>query len=124
MPERGQRRLDQWLWFARLVKSRSLGARLCAAGAVAVNTVAVTKPNHAVRIGDLVLVPQGGFRRTLRVLGLGVRRGPAAEARELYAEEAAAVRLSDLSPQWLPLLTTRTMSARRSRRGISRTHAD
>ena len=33
-PERAKTRLDQWLWFARFVKSRSLAARLCAAGAV------------------------------------------------------------------------------------------
>ncbi len=30
--ETSSRRLDQWLWFARLVKSRSLAGRLCAAG--------------------------------------------------------------------------------------------
>jgi hypothetical protein len=37
------RRLDRWLWFARLVKSRSRGARRCGAGAVAVNGMTVKK---------------------------------------------------------------------------------
>ena len=85
-PERAKTRLDQWLWFARFVKSRSLAARLCAAGAVTINGSTVTKPNQAVRVGDIVIVPQGGWRRTVRVCGLGVRRGPASEARLLYEE--------------------------------------
>jgi ribosome-associated heat shock protein Hsp15 len=98
------RRLDQWLWFARLVKSRSLASRLCAAGAVTLNGVAVRKPNHTVRIGDAIVAPQGGLRRTLRVLALGFRRGPAAEARCLYEEVAAPARLSDVMAAWEPLL--------------------
>jgi ribosome-associated heat shock protein Hsp15 len=98
------RRLDQWLWFARLVKSRSLAGRLCATGAVTLNGVAVRKPNHMVRIGDAIGAPQGGIQRTVRVLALGSRRGPATEARLLYAEIAAPVRLSDLAPAWEPLL--------------------
>ncbi len=103
-PERAKTRLDQWLWFARLAKSRSLAARLCAAGAVRVNGATVTKPNQTVRVGDLVVVPQGEWQRTVRVLALGIRRGPAAEARTLYQEAGAAVRLNDPAPDWVPLL--------------------
>jgi ribosome-associated heat shock protein Hsp15 len=102
-PERAKTRLDQWLWFARLAKSRSLAARLCAAGAVAINGSTVIKPNQAVRIGDFVVVPQGDVQRTVQVLALGIRRGPAAEARTLY-HETAAVRLRDAAPDWVPLL--------------------
>lgn len=103
-PAPAARRLDQWLWFARLVKSRSLAARLCAAGAVTVNGIAVKKPNQAVRIGDAVGVPQGTFRRGLRVRELGVRRGPAREARQLYDETAAPARLFEVAAAWVPLL--------------------
>lgn len=98
------RRLDQWLWFARFVKSRSLALRLCAAGAVSVNGLAVNKASHAVRLGDTIALPQGTVRRMVRVLSLGTRRGPASEARLLYEETAAPVRLSDLAPDWTPLL--------------------
>lgn len=104
-PERPKARLDQWLWFARFVKTRSLAARLCAAGAVTINGNTVKKPNQAVRVGDVVVLPQGGWQLTLRVLALGERRGPASEARRLYEEAAAAVRLRDLAPAWAPLLT-------------------
>jgi ribosome-associated heat shock protein Hsp15 len=102
--EISSRRLDQWLWFARLVKTRSLAGRLCGQGEVKVNQAAMRKPNHLIRIGDIVIVPQGTFRRTVRVLALGTRRGPAIEARQLYEEAAAPVRLSELTPEWMPLL--------------------
>ncbi|MBV9861342.1 MAG: RNA-binding S4 domain-containing protein [Alphaproteobacteria bacterium] len=102
--ERSSRRLDQWLWFSRFVRSRSLAARLCTAGLVTVNGAATTKSNHPVRLGDIVAVPQGGFRRTVRVLAFGARRGPAPEARGLYEETAAAVRIAETEPEWVPLL--------------------
>jgi ribosome-associated heat shock protein Hsp15 len=96
--------LDQWLWFARFAKSRSLASRLCAAGAVLVNGVPVRKANQTVRIGDAIAVPQGPLRRTVQVRALGERRGPATEARRLYEETAAPVRLSELTAAWAPLL--------------------
>ena len=104
--ERAKTRLDQWLWFARFVKSRSLAARLCTAGAVTINGGAVTKPHQPVRVGDIVALPLGGWQRTVRVLALGVRRGPASEARLLYEEAAAALRLSAVPSDWVPLLDT------------------
>ena len=104
--ERTKTRLDQWLWFARFAKSRSLAARLCAAGAVAVNGSPVKKANHLIRVGDIVLVPQGGWQHTVRVASLGIRRGPVIEARLLYQEAALSVRLADLAPAWMPLLGT------------------
>jgi ribosome-associated heat shock protein Hsp15 len=102
-PARAKARLDQWLWFARFVKSRSLAAQLCSAGAVTINGNAVKKPNQTVRIGDSIVLSQGGWQRTVRVRALGIRRGPASEARALY-EEAAAARLRDIAPEWAPLL--------------------
>ena len=97
------RRLDRWLWFARLVKSRSRAARLCLAGSVRVNQITLRKANHLVRIGDTIAVPQRAVCRTIRVLALGVRRGPAAEARLMY-EDIARARLSEFQPVWQPLL--------------------
>lgn len=103
LSDRASRRLDQWLWFARFAKSRSLAARLCAVGAVHVNGVAVGKPNHAVRPGDVVIVPQGSWQRTVEVLALGMRRGPASEAQTLYRETSSARRAHPV-PVWEPLL--------------------
>ena len=102
--DRARGRLDQWLWFARFLKSRSFAARLCAAGLIAVNGTAVRKPSHSVRVGDIVVLPQGRWQRTVRIVAIGDRRGPAAEARLLYAEIAPATPLAEQMPKWLPLL--------------------
>lgn len=102
-PGKASRRLDQWLWFARFVKSRSLAARLCAAGAVVVNGSAVAKANHCVRPGDVVTLPQGPWQRTVEVVALGARRGPANEAKTLFRETARVCR-ADLAPGWEPML--------------------
>jgi ribosome-associated heat shock protein Hsp15 len=101
--DKTSRRLDQWLWFARFAKSRSLAARLCAAGAITVNGLVVIKANHAVKRGDVVTLPQGPWQRTVLVLALGARRGPASEARTLF-RETASVRRAELMPAWEPLL--------------------
>ena len=79
-------RLDKWLWFARFAKSRAVAAELVSGGAVRVNSVRVSKPATPVRVGDGLSFAQGRTVRAIRVLGLGTRRGPAPEARLLYAD--------------------------------------
>lgn len=97
-------RLDKWLWQARFVKSRALAQRLIAAGAIRVNAVRVLKPATAVRVGDGLSFAQGREVRSVRILALGSRRGPAPEARTLYAEigsEAGAERAQASGPDAL-----------------------
>lgn len=79
-------RLDKWLWFARLAKTRTLAAALISAGKVRVNRVRVDKPSQAVRPGDVLTASLGRAVRVIRVLDPGSRRGPAAEAQRLYEE--------------------------------------
>jgi ribosome-associated heat shock protein Hsp15 len=98
------RRLDQWLWFARLAKSRSQAARLAAAGGVLVNGMAARKASQALRVGDAVVVAQGPRRRAMRVRALGTRRGPAVEARSLYEETVRPPMAADPGAMWSLLL--------------------
>jgi ribosome-associated heat shock protein Hsp15 len=95
-------RLDKWLWFARLARTRSLAAKLCASGCVAVGSHVAAKPHHPVRIGDAVTMETPRLRRVLIVRALGERRGPAVEARQLYDEEASLPR-EDAAPAWVSL---------------------
>lgn len=81
-------RLDKWLWFARFRKSRALASEFCAEGRIRVNRTPVSKPATTVKIGDVVTLPLGPEIRVVRVLALGVRRGPPTEARTLYEEVA------------------------------------
>jgi ribosomal 50S subunit-recycling heat shock protein len=88
--ERLRCRLDVWLWRARFFKTRNLAAAVIAEGGVYIfrrgHSRAVAKPAVAVEAGDGVSFRLGETLRTVRVLAPGVRRGPAAEARALYAE--------------------------------------
>jgi ribosome-associated heat shock protein Hsp15 len=94
-------RLDKWLWFARLVRSRSLATRLCAEGAVTIAGHGGVKPHHPVRIGDAITVVLPRYRRSLIVRALGTRRGPPVEARLLYDEPAPPVNRAHETPAWV-----------------------
>ena len=96
-------RLDKWLWFARMARTRSLAARLCAAGLVSVSGAVVQKPHHAIHVGERISVVQGRARRHLVVLALGERRGSASEARRLYAEPTPPEPVATPAEEWTPL---------------------
>jgi ribosome-associated heat shock protein Hsp15 len=83
-----QLRLDKWLWFARVVKSRTLAAGLVEDGKVRVNRERVTKPSQTVRVGDVLTVSVGPRVRILEVAAMGTRRGPASEAQALYVDRS------------------------------------
>ncbi len=93
MSERGEargQRLDKWLWFTRVAKTRSLAARLIGAGKARVNRVRTSRPSQTVRPGDVVTLMIHGRVRILKVVDCGTRRGPAAEAATLYEDLSPA----------------------------------
>jgi ribosomal 50S subunit-recycling heat shock protein len=77
-------RLDKWLWFARIVKSRTLAAEVIGQGKVRVNRARVLKASQIVRIGDVLTIALRGRVQVLKVAAPGVRRGPPPLARQLY----------------------------------------
>jgi len=77
-------RLDKWLWRARFFKTRALAAGSLAKGGFRLNGRPIGKAHQGVGIGDVLTFPLGPKIVTVRVLGLGERRGPASEARALY----------------------------------------
>jgi ribosome-associated heat shock protein Hsp15 len=84
-------RIDIWLWRARFVKTRAAAARLVSEGGVRLirqdgASRALDKPSAEIGPGDKVLFPEGGVIRSVAVKGVGVRRGPPAEARALYGD--------------------------------------
>lgn len=81
-------RLDKWLWFARFCRSRSIASALCESGGLRMNKVIVRKAHQPVRPGDVLTFPQGPHIRVVAVKALGIRRGPATEARLLYDDLA------------------------------------
>ena len=82
----GRIRLDKWLHHARFWKTRSAAAEAVAGGKLRLNGRRVTKPAQPVGAGDTLTFVLAGRVRVVRVRALGLRRGPATEARALYDE--------------------------------------
>jgi ribosome-associated heat shock protein Hsp15 len=79
-------RLDKWLWFVRVVKTRPLAQELAASGHVRINSIRITNVAKAVHVGDVLTIALHSRVRVLKVAGIPVRRGSAEEAQKLYEE--------------------------------------
>lgn len=86
METTGRQRIDKWLFCARVVKSRSLAAKLVQAGHVRVNRDKIDQAAHVVKPGDVLTIRLERRVLVWRVLQPGERRGPAEEARTLYED--------------------------------------
>ena len=85
-------RIDKWLWAARFYKTRSLATDDIHKGRVQVNGNEV-KPARDVRAGDTVAMRLGSITRTVVVLAVSDKRGPAPVAQMLYGETAESITL-------------------------------
>ncbi|MGE0241335.1 MAG: RNA-binding S4 domain-containing protein [Parvibaculaceae bacterium] len=88
-----RQRIDKWLWFARMVKTRTLAQAMVSHGQVRVNKARIAKSSHEVGPGDVLTFAVHGRVRVLRVVGIGTRRGPASEAQTLFEDMAASEKL-------------------------------
>jgi ribosome-associated heat shock protein Hsp15 len=79
-------RIDRYLFFIRLVKSRTLAQAIIDDGHVRIDGRRVAKSSDEVRLGSIVALPLHGKVRILRVLAVPARRGPPHEARSCYEE--------------------------------------
>ena len=77
-------RLDRVLWFARLAKSRSAAQAIAEKGTLRLDGRRIERSAAPVRIGSIIVFPLFGKVLALRVEALPKRRGPPAEAAELY----------------------------------------
>jgi ribosome-associated heat shock protein Hsp15 len=83
-PRGESQRVDKWLWFARIAKSRSVAQGLIVAGRVRINGVRASKSSATIKLFDALTIIHGGTVCVLRVLSLGKRRGPFDAAKGLY----------------------------------------
>ncbi|WP_026608582.1 RNA-binding S4 domain-containing protein [Methylocapsa acidiphila] len=81
-----RQRLDKWLWFARVAKTRSLAARLVVEGHVRLNAKRIETPAKPVGPGDVLTIALEQQVRILKVLAPGTRRGGYPEAKLLFDE--------------------------------------
>ncbi|HEY9552435.1 RNA-binding S4 domain-containing protein [Allosphingosinicella sp.] len=86
MAEADSLRLDKFLWFARIVKTRVQAQALAEEGRIRMGGRVVDRAHALVRVGDVLSFAQRGTVRVIRIDALPVRRGPAPEARAFYVE--------------------------------------
>jgi ribosome-associated heat shock protein Hsp15 len=89
-------RIDQWLWAARLFKTRTMANQACRGGRVQI-AGKPAKPAHALRTGEVVYIKQPPIVRQYLVRNLAVKRVSAVLARELVEEITPAADLEKLA---------------------------
>jgi ribosome-associated heat shock protein Hsp15 len=89
--ERTSLRIDRWLFYSRLFKTRVLSTAAVSGGHVKINGERAT-PGVRVKSGDKIDLVRDRLPYSLEVLEIPVRRGPAAEARRCYVEDAETIR--------------------------------
>jgi len=82
-------RLDKFLWFVRLAKTRTAAQQIAESGHLRIDGRAVARSHAIVRAGNVLSFPLHGRIRIIRIEALPARRGPPIEARTCY---------NDLSP--------------------------
>jgi ribosome-associated heat shock protein Hsp15 len=79
-------RLDKFLWFVRLAKTRTLAQEIAEAGHMRIDGRVVDRAHAAVRIGNVLSFPLHGRVRVIRIEALPARRGTAPEAQACYTD--------------------------------------
>jgi ribosome-associated heat shock protein Hsp15 len=79
-------RLDKYLFFTRLVKTRTLAQRIVESGHVRINSRPIERAHADVRPGMVLTFPLNDRVRVLRVEAIPARRGPPAEAQGCYTD--------------------------------------
>jgi ribosome-associated heat shock protein Hsp15 len=116
----GRQRIDKWLWFARLAKSRSIAQKLVTGGKVRVNRDKIDASSRLVRPGDVLTIAFERQVRVIRILDPGIRRGPAPEAQRLYEDITSP---AQLSPPSQPLQRGGPRPTKRDRRVLDAFHS-
>lgn len=85
---KNSRRLDQWLWYARIFKTRGAASKFCQAKKIRLDGDLISKAKTPVRIGMMLSFTLDEQIKILKIEALGVRRGPAVEAQSLYDDQS------------------------------------
>jgi len=84
LPGGSRQRIDKWLFFTRMAKSRSIAQDIIRSNHVRVNGELVSQPSAHVKTGDRIELKLERRDVVLVVKAGGERRGPFEEARLLY----------------------------------------
>jgi ribosome-associated heat shock protein Hsp15 len=82
----GSLRIDKFLWFARLAKTRSIAQTIACEGHLRIDGRRIDRAHVPVRCGDVLSFPLHGHVRIIRIEALPARRGPAEKAQACYTD--------------------------------------
>lgn len=84
-------RLDHFLWWTRLAKTRAIAQALAESGTLRIDGRRIERAACPVRVGDTLTFMYANRVRVVQVAALPNRRGPAREAQACYREPTANV---------------------------------
>jgi ribosome-associated heat shock protein Hsp15 len=88
--QQDDQRLDQWLWHARIFKTRTLATKFCQAKKVQIDGHVVSKAKTPVRQGMVLSFIKDELEKIIKIKALSHRRGPVLEAAGLYEDQSPA----------------------------------
>ncbi|MEN3792283.1 S4 domain-containing protein [Fulvimarina sp. MAC3] len=88
-------RIDKWLVFARVVKTRSIAQQLVETKKVRLNKEKIDNPARNIRVGDVLTISYSSRVHVLKVAGFAERRGSASDAQALYENMSAEAPADD-----------------------------
>jgi ribosome-associated heat shock protein Hsp15 len=97
-----RQRLDKWLWFARVVKTRKQAVRLVEHGYVRIDARRAGVPAKSVGPGDVLTIALERDVRVLRIRAIAERRGPPRDAQLLFEDLAAEDLTAKVRPNSSP----------------------
>ncbi|WP_239987490.1 RNA-binding S4 domain-containing protein [Sphingosinithalassobacter portus] len=77
-------RVDRFLWYARLARTRSMAQAMAQKGTMRIDGRRIERAHVPVRVGSVLAFPWNGAVRILRIEALPQRRGSPSEAALLY----------------------------------------
>ena len=81
-------RIDKFLFFVRLVKTRSLAQKLAEDRHLRIDGRVIERAHAEVKVGNVLTFPLNDKVRVIKVEALPERRGPASEAQSCYTDLA------------------------------------
>lgn len=86
MSNRVSVRLDKWLYFSRLIGSRTKAEEIIIQGKIRVNRIKVLKPSHLVKVGDVVTAHLNSGIKIIKIRGIVARRIASKFAKDLFED--------------------------------------
>ena len=88
--EPDKQRLDKWLWYARVTKTRSLAQKLISTGKIRIDGNKVQNSSQQVKIGNVLTITLANTIKILRIAGFADKRGAYPVAKQLYEDLSPA----------------------------------